>query len=346
MNVNAEMTKLDRESLVGSGEQTSIETDVGLRGMAAVLPIHTRDLEELQRSKLLVSDRSALEELGFEKVHVCDATHDINWLALESARRAMGEAEVERGEIDVLIWASALSETHVRNQTAARPTPSEELLSGFNYRASWLQEELHLDNARVMGVAQQGCAGMFSALSTAHALLVSDSSLRNVLCVGVDALPEGAPREILYSLISDAGCAVVLSRENLQCRWRSFHQVSKGYYWNIVEKQKEIIASYFPTSRAVIRELFDKASIGAADVRWVLPTGVSKSSWDILANIASLDASRIYRAPSNFGHTITADNILHLESLLASRMALPGDQMLLFTYGFGSTWCGLILEKV
>ena len=145
MNVNAEMTKLDSESLVGSGEQTSIETDVGLRGiaavltilsihtvsrasvkdsfmnvsaqtmkldclveritapasigkdvglrgMAAVLPIHTRDLEELQRSKLLVSDRSALEELGFEKVHVCDATHDINWLALESARRAMGEA--------------------------------------------------------------------------------------------------------------------------------------------------------------------------------------------------------------------------------------------------------------
>ena len=104
---------------------------------------------------------------------------------------------------------------------------------------------------------------MFSALSMAHALLVSDPSLRNILCVGVDALPEGAPREILYNLISDAGCAVVLSRANLQCRWRSFHQVSKGYYWNIVEKQKEIIASYFPTSRAVIRELLTKAGIGA-----------------------------------------------------------------------------------
>jgi hypothetical protein len=85
-----------------------------------------------------------------------------------------------------------------------------------------------------------------------HALLVSDPSLRNILCVGVDALPEGAPWEIFYNLISDAGCAVILSRESLQCRRRSFHQVSKGYYWNIVEKQKEIIASYFPSSRAVI----------------------------------------------------------------------------------------------
>jgi hypothetical protein len=65
-----------------------------------------------------------------------------------------------------------------------------------------------------------------------------------------------------------------------------FRQVSKGYYWKIVERQKEIIASYFPTSRAVIRELVGRAGIGASAVRWILPTGVSKSSWDILANIA------------------------------------------------------------
>jgi 3-oxoacyl-[acyl-carrier-protein] synthase III len=346
MDVSAETTKLDHKNVEGPGEQTCIGNDVGLRGIAAILPPNTRDLKELQCSRLLLSDRSALEQLGFETVHVCDAAHDVGWLALESARWVMTRAEVRPAEIDVLIWASALSETHVKEARCAALTPMEELLSRFNYRASWLQEELHLDNARVTGVAQQGCAGMFSALSTAHALLLSDPSLTNILCVGADALPEAAPREILYNLISDAGCAVVLSRENLQCRWRSFHQVSKGYYWNIVEKQKEIIASYFPTSRAVIRELLTKAGIGATDVRWILPTGVSKSSWDILANIASLNPSRIYRAPVNFGHTIAADNLLHLESLLASRMTLPGDQMLLFTYGFGSTWCGFILEKV
>jgi 3-oxoacyl-[acyl-carrier-protein] synthase III len=51
------------------------------------------------------------------------------------------------------------------------------------------------------------------------------------------------------------------------------------------------------------------------------------------------------RAPVNFGHTIAADDLLHLESLLASNIALSGDQLLLFTYGFGSTWCGLTLEK-
>ena len=337
---------LERQSLEYGIVSSSIDNRIGLRAVAAVLPPKTRDLEDLQHNGLLVSDLAALKELAFEKVHVCDPVHDVGWLTLESARRAMTQAEVESAEIDVLIWASALSETHVQSCDSVRQTPIEELLSGFHYRASWLQEELHLDNARVTAVAQQGCAGMFSALSMAHALLASDPSLRNILCVGVDALPNGAPREILYNLISDAGCAVVLSRENLQCRWRTFHQISKGYYWNIVEKQKEIIASYFPTSRVVIRELLSKAGIRPTDVRWILPTGVSKSSWDILASIASLDPSRIYRAPINFGHTIAADNLLHLESLLNSRKALSGDQLLLFTYGFGSTWCGLILEKV
>ena len=92
MNVSAETMKLDCQSVEGPGAPTSIGNDVGLRGIAAVLPPHTRDLKELQRSRLLVSDRSALEELGFEKVHVCDAAHDVGWLALESARLAMARS--------------------------------------------------------------------------------------------------------------------------------------------------------------------------------------------------------------------------------------------------------------
>ena len=323
---------------------TISDRPIGIRGVAGVLPPATCTVEELERDGRLVSDGASLEGLGFEKVHICDREHGVEWMAREAARRAMLSAGVQPGDIDLLIWVSALAETHIREPEGEPLSPIEELLGRFHYRASWLQDELSLDGARVTSIAQQGCAGMFSALSMAHAALASDASVRNVLCVGVDALPEGAPREILYNLISDAGCAVVLSRESLQCRWRAYHQVSKGYYWNIVEKQKEIIASYFPTSRAVIRELLAKAGIGPDEIRWILPTGVSQGSWEILAGITSLDPQRIHRAPSSFGHTIAADNLLQLESLLASGEARAGDPMLLFTYGFGSSWCGLILE--
>ena len=135
MNVSAETMKLDRECVEGPAAPASIGNDVGLRGIAAVLPPHTRDLDELQRSGLLVSDRSALEELGFEKVHVCDAAHDVVGSHWNPPGWLWPEAGVEPAEIDVLIWASALAETHVKDPglggtNANRRTVGQVQLSG------------------------------------------------------------------------------------------------------------------------------------------------------------------------------------------------------------------------
>jgi 3-oxoacyl-[acyl-carrier-protein] synthase-3 len=317
---------------------------IGLRSVAAVLPPETRTLRQLQEDNRLISEVSSLEALGFEKIHVATGQYDAGWLALEAAQKALTTARLTPDEIDLVIWASALPDNHVRPQAIKPTSEMDQLLSRFNYNASWLQETLGLDRARVTGIAQQGCAGMFSALASAQAFLTADPRLRNVLCVGVDVLPPHAPREILYNLISDAACAVILSKEEVQCTWQAFHQVSKGYYWNIVEKQKEIIASYFPTSRIVIRELLSQARLEPQDMTWILPTGVSQSSWSILARLIGVKEEKIYRAPVSFGHTVAADNLLHLQSLIESGRARPGDKLMLFTYGFGSTWAGLILE--
>jgi hypothetical protein len=66
MNFSAETTNLDCQATVAS---VSSRSQVGLRGIAAVLPPRTRKLEDLQRGGLLVSDLSALNQLGFEIVH-------------------------------------------------------------------------------------------------------------------------------------------------------------------------------------------------------------------------------------------------------------------------------------
>jgi hypothetical protein len=41
---------------------------------------------------------------------------------------------------------------------------------------------------------------------------------------------------------------------------------------------------------------------------------------------------------------MTSDNFLYLETLRQSGAAPPGARLLLFTYGFGSSWCGILLE--
>jgi len=307
---------------------------IGLRGLGTALPESFVPLAQLA----LVSPADRLAGFGFEGAWVAE---DPAELATRAALSALADANIAPGDIDVLLMAGALSHTHQR----ASEQPSGGVLDGFCYSASWLQEELGLDQAAVCGVAQQGCAGMFSALRTARALLVAEPDLNHVLCVGADALPSGDTcREILYNVISDAGCAVVISRERVPYRWLGFHQISKGYYWDVPAKQSEIIAAYFPTGRSVITGLLRRLDLRANDVDLVIPTGVNSTSWPILLRLCGIPEERLYQPKRSFGHTIAADSFILLEEARASGCLAPGMRVLFFAYGFGSSWCALLLE--
>ena len=222
---------------------------------------------------------------------------------------------------------------------------ANDVLSLFRYNSGWLQEVLMLDRAEVLAVAQQGCASMFAALRLARSTLVAESAMRHALCVGVDVLPPGAPREILYNAISDAACAVVLSRDCRQDRWLGYRQISRGYYWDTPARQAEILAAYFPTSRLCIAELLQRQGLTPADIDLVVPSGVQRTSWDILLDLVGIPADRLCQGGESFpGHTIMADNVLLLEHLRKQGAVARRAKLLLFTYGFGSSWCGLLLE--
>lgn len=306
---------------------------IGLRGLGTALPEQFTPLAELP----LVSPADRLAGFGFEGAWVAGAPAE---LATCAARHALADANVAPDEIDVLLVAGALPQAHLR--PSEQPTGG--VLDGFCYSASWLQEEMGLDRAAVCGVAQQGCAGVFSALRTARALLIAEPELNHVLCVGADALPAGSCREVLYNVISDAACAVVVSRERAPYRWLGFHQISKGYYWDVPAKQSEIIAAYFPTGRSAITELLRRLDLRASDVDLVVPTGVNATSWPILLRLCGIPEERLYRPRRNFGHTIAADSFILLEEARAAGCLRGGMRVLLFAYGFGSSWCALLLE--
>jgi 3-oxoacyl-[acyl-carrier-protein] synthase-3 len=291
---------------------------------------------------MIVSSPADLASFGFRAVHVADAAHDATWLVAEAARRALDDAGLRPGDIGLLIWTSALAQDHLRAGDSAQQI--EGVLPLFRYASGWLQDELGLDGAGVVAVAQQGCASMFSALRLARSSLLAEPELRHVLCVGVDVLPPGATREILYNLISDAACAVVVSHDAPRDRWRGYRQISRGYYWDTPARRAEILAAYFPTARLCINEALRRHHLRPDDIDWVVPTGVQRTSWDILLDLVGIPADRLYQAGEPFGHTILADNVLLLDQLRRDGAVAAGAKLLLFTYGFGSSWCSLILE--
>lgn len=307
---------------------------IGIRSIATALPERFSKVESLETS----SSTEALRGFGFDGAWIGG---NVPELALRSGRDALSHARIDASQVDALFWISALAANH-EHDSEAEVDPS--ILHRFCYRGSWLQESLGLDRATVSGVAQQGCAGMFSGMRQARALLSAEPDLSNVLCVAADAFPPYAQREILYNLISDAGCACVLSSEQVLYRWVAYHQVSKGYYWDVPARQSEIIAAYFPTAALTIRGVLQKANLRPDEIDLVIPTGVNADSWPILMRLCGLPDDRLYQPRQSRGHTIAADSLLILEEAKAQGALRPGMKLLLFAYGFGSSWCALILE--
>jgi 3-oxoacyl-[acyl-carrier-protein] synthase-3 len=316
---------------------------VGLSGVAGVLPPRQHSLGELAAAGLLSSTPQALNALGFERARICDARYLPEDLVLDAAGMALSEAGLQPREVDLLVWASARPESHVRPTNPEAP-PSCALMQGFRYNSAWLQHSLGLHNAEVIAVAQQGCSTMFSALRVARAVLLAEPGRQHALCVGLDVLPAGAPREILYNVISDAACAVVVSRGCVEERWLGYRQLSRGYYWDPSARGPEIVAGYFPTAKVVIEQLLAEHALAPDDVDVVVPTGVSRPSWEILLRLVGIPADRLHQGLPSFGHTITSDSFIYLQDVRRDGQVRRGSRLLLFTYGFGSSWCALLLE--
>jgi 3-oxoacyl-[acyl-carrier-protein] synthase III len=322
---------------------TSGSAAIGLAGVAGVLPPRGASLEELAEQGLLSSRPETLRDLGFGVAHVADEVHDAYWLAQAAAEQALADAQVAADEIGLLVYAGGLADSHqIGSLCEAQDHPT--LMSRFRYPSGRLQDELRLDRAEVIGVAQQGCASMFAGLRVARNALLSQPDLQHVLCVGVDVLPPRAGKEIVYNVISDAAAAVVVSRDAHRDRWLAYHQLSRGYYWDTPARQAEIIAAYFPTARLAIEELLQGEGLRPDDIDLVIPSGIQRRSWDILLDLVQIPRQRLYEPGASFGHSICADNFLHLARLRRDGAVVSGAKLLLFTYGFGSSWCCLLLE--
>ena len=310
--------------------------DVHIAAIDYVLPDRSASLDDLAREGRLVSPPDVLRTFGFDRAWIAGTAEEAGRLAPCAVRRLLETASADPASIDLLFYAGATPASHAA---------ADGLLGGFSYPAARLQYELGLVNARVIGVSQTGCLGLMTAVSLGRAALVSDPGVRRVLCVSVDVLPPGSRREILFNLISDGACALLVERGAGPNRLVSSRQVTKGYYWNCEERASEIVAAYFPTARAIIRDTLAGAGLTGNDIGHLIPHNVSLRSWEILLQLTGLPADKLFADNiAAKAHVIGGDNFINLKDAQTEGRLRRGDRLLLFNFGFGASWSCLLLE--
>lgn len=316
----------------------------GISGVSYAFPRATRTVPELAAAGLLQSDGDLLQRFGFSRIHLA-TTESPYELAFEAATGLMAEHEVAPDTVGALIYggtpgtaAFAPAERSPTGHSFLRTTER------FRYPGTRLQYELGLEHASVLGLDQLACTGLFGAVRVARALCLADD-IERVLCVSAEFFPADAGREAVFNCTSDAACAVLVERDAERNRIVAAHHVTKGYYWNADALREEVIASYFPTARHVIDRAIAAARWRPEDVDWVVPHNVSLRSWEILLSLAGLTRARLWtRNVARDGHTLAGDNFINLHDALESGAVLPGDRVLLFSYGYGAHWTALALE--
>ena len=308
---------------------------VGISAIEYILGSDAVSVEELEAQGLLDSPAARLREFGFTSARV---SQDSGYaLATAAADKLLEATGTNRASVGAIFYAGATPWSH------AVETPNP--MSAFNYPVAQLQYELELTQAVAFGVSQAGCLGMMASVALARDFLLSSNGASRALCVSTDLLPAGCKREMIYNLISDGACAVLVEKSCERNRILAYRQITKGYYWNSIVQKNEIVAAYFPTARNIIRDTLAEAQLDSANISCILPHNVSLRSWEILLGLIEISPDKLFAENiSKIAHVIAADNWINLrDATLAGRLR-QGDKLLLFTFGFGANWACMVLE--
>jgi len=314
-----------------------------ITGVAYAFPERSRSVRELAHAGQLESSADLLEDFGFSRVYTADVETPYS-LARSAAELVMREQGIEPESVDTVLYCGTPTVAFVDGGKACESRSRLGSIRRFEYPATRLQYDLGLECASTIALDQLACTSLFAAVRLARALCAAGDAQR-VLCVSSEFFPSDAGREAIFNCTSDAACALIVDASGERNRIRSVVQTTKGYYWNSDEMRNEIVASYFPTARHVIDVALGRAGWKASDVSLVLPHNVSARSWDILLGLLGIPRERLWdRNISRVGHTLAGDNFINLRDAIDEGSVMPGDRLLLFSYGYGAHWTALTIE--
>lgn len=316
-------------------------TPVYLNRIAFALGETVRDVDEAHRAGLVRSTPEQLRLAGFRRHHVCEQDTTSYDLA---ARAVAGLGDVSSPSLGAILWATCLP----ANATMGDDSDfwaSRDVKDLMRYPASRLQAELGLDDAIVVGIAQQACTGLLGALRLARALQLSEPDLGPMLCLTADRFPPGASYEQAYSLVSDGAVACTVSREPGPFELLGVDQLTNGGLAYADDDQT--VGAFFTHTCAVMEKACARLGLAPADVDWVVPQNTNVRVAPILARLLGIAEDRVHcRTVGDVGHLVAGDAFVNLLDLHASGRTRPGDLIAMPIAGYGLNWQCAMFEVV
>lgn len=310
----------------------------------AELEEHVHDFDPRVAGKDL--DGWILDHFGIRARHWAADDESTGDMALSAARRALEDARVAPGEVDLIVLATATSDFVAPHSV------------------SHVQAELGCE--AVFHQLQDACPGFLNALMVADSLM-ANLGYRTALVIAAEKMTHlidrGAFR--MSGLFADGAGAVVLQTRDDEAEsfgFQAFYAGSDGRAGMALrvpaggtrrpltakrlEAGEHLLVNEFDavypfavrTTERCIREILERTGLEPGDITWLIPHHASHKIIESGAGQAGIRPEQVWMTLDEAGNTSSASVPIALDALRRSGKLADGDRLLLLALGGGMGW--------
>ncbi|MFW5999202.1 MAG: beta-ketoacyl-ACP synthase III [Halanaerobiaceae bacterium] len=315
-------------------------------GMYAPSRIMTnKDLEEMVDT----SDEWITSRTGIKERHIAADDEPTSELALEAAREALEEADLEAAELDLILVATVTPDMF------------------FPATACILEDKLGAEGAATFDL-EAGCSGFVYGLSVASKY-IETGMYDNILVIGAETLSKITDWEDRSTCVlfgDGAGAAVLQSTEegglfefdlgsdgsggtslkipgggslNPACE----ESVNNKLHY-IKMEGNEVFKFAVKRMGQSSLDVLKKASIDPDDVDLFVPHQANTRIIDAAARRLDLEEDEVFVNLPDYGNTSSASIPIALYEAREEGLVNKGDTIVLVAFGAGLTWASTVLE--
>lgn len=288
------------------------------------------------------SDEWIFSRTGIKARHIADDDEKCSDLAVQAAKRALTDAQVNTEEIDLIIVATA--------------TPDMQ----FPATATIVQHKLGISGCPAFDV-QAVCAGFMFALTTAHAYIKSGLA-KKALVIGADVFSriiDWQDRGTCVLFGDGAGAVVLGASDEAGIIHSKLH--ADGAFLNLLNvpaqmANGEIMGTPFlkmdgqgvfkfavKQLAAVADEVLNEAGYQAEQIDWIVPHQANRRIIEATAKHLGVSMEKVIVTVDEHANTSAASIPLALDAGIKEKRIQRGQNLLLEGIGGGFAWGAVLL---
>ncbi|MBC3049116.1 ketoacyl-ACP synthase III [Staphylococcus capitis] len=312
----------------------------------AYVPNKVLDNYELERM-VETNDEWIVQRTGIRERRIADEQEQTSDLAYYAVKDLENKYNVDITDVDFIIVATL---------TPDFKTPSV---------ASYIQYKLGIEHAGAIDL-NAACAGFTYGLQLANSL-ISSGMHHKILVIGAETLSkisDYTDRSTCILFGDGAGAFLVESNKdqssfigqtngsnggkgkNLYATHTAnqFDNETLNDHGLIVQNGREVYKWAVTTVPREVNRLLDKVKIDINHIDWFVPHSANQRMLESIAHKLHLPKEKLLTSIQYFGNTSSASIPLAIDSAMKEQKIKNGDKLLLFGFGGGLAYSGLVVE--